>query len=59
MTLPISARLPWTGARDAQGHVTLRLVSDDLLEVTWTASHLSADMGLASGTAHLIRQRMP
>lgn len=56
---PRSVRLPWNGAREAQGHVTLRLVSDDVLEVTWTASHLSADLGLASGTAKLIRQRRP
>jgi hypothetical protein len=54
---PAAAQLPWTGAGDAQGNLAIRLISADQLEVSWTASHLSADLNLASGTAQLIRQR--
>ena len=56
---PVAAQLPWTGAGDAQGSMAIRLLSADQLEVSWTATHLSADLNLASGTAHLIRQREP
>ena len=52
-----STQLPWTGPGGAAGKVILRLVSADQLEVTWTANRLSSALGLASGTAQLIRQQ--
>lgn len=53
------ARFTWSGPGEARGQVTLRLLSPDFLEVSWLASQLSADLGLASGTAQLVRQREP
>jgi len=50
-------RLPWTGAGDSKGAVTLRLVSADQLFVSWTTTRLSADLNLASGMAQLTRQK--
>lgn len=53
------AQFDWSGPGEARGQVTLQLLSPDLLEVSWLASQLSADLGLASGTAQLMRQREP
>lgn len=55
---PIS-RFPWTGPGQSQGSVELNLVSADRIEVTWSATQLSADLNLASGSAQLLRQREP
>jgi hypothetical protein len=51
-------RYQWTGRSGARGEVQLVLVTSDSLRVTWFASEL-ADMGLASGSAILIRRREP
>ena len=53
------AQFPWIGPGASQGKVTLRLVSADQLEVTWSATQLSTELNLASGIAQLIRQREP
>ncbi len=53
------AQFPWTGPGAAQGEVTLRLLSGDQIEVNWSATQLSAELNLASGSAQLIRQREP
>jgi len=53
------AQFPWAGPGASQGKVTLRLISADRLEVTWSATQLSAELNLASGIAQLIRQREP
>lgn len=50
------ARLPWKGAGGAQGEVRLRLVTSTRLEVNWSATELGAEMGLAAGTAVLVRK---
>ena len=47
---------PWRGAGGSQGEVTLRLLSGNALEVTWSASQLGSDLGLVSGTATLVRK---
>jgi curved DNA-binding protein CbpA len=52
-----SAQFNWTSAGGAEGQVTLHLLSPDQLEVTWTASKLSADVNLAAGLVRLVRQR--
>ena len=51
--------LPWRGAGGARGEVTLRLVSENLLEVRWRAHRLSDELGLVSGSAALVRLRDP
>ncbi|MBI4873889.1 MAG: J domain-containing protein [Acidobacteria bacterium] len=53
------AILPWADAAGARGEIELNLVSRDSVEVTWRATHLSRHLGLASGTAVLVRRRDP
>jgi curved DNA-binding protein CbpA len=48
-----AGKFAWSGNGGAAGEVRLRLVSDTALEVTWSATSLSSQMGLASGTAVL------
>jgi hypothetical protein len=55
---PVST-LRWNGSGGAYGKVTLKLITDDSLEVAWTAARLSEDLGLISGTARLVRKRDP
>lgn len=54
-----SARLAWHGPGGAKGDLQLRLVSENTLEIGWAASELGKHLGLASGTAILIRRRDP
>ena len=56
---PELAKLPWTGAGGAKGEVRLQLVGDDTMDVKWTAFELGTQLGLASGTAVLVRRRDP
>ncbi len=56
---PGLATLPWTGAGGAKGEVRLQLVGDSAMDVKWTASELGTQLGLASGTAVLVRRRDP
>jgi hypothetical protein len=55
---PVST-LRWNGPGGAYGNVTLKLITDDSLEVAWTAARLSGGLGLISGTARLVRRRDP
>ena len=50
------AKLPWTGAGGAKGEVTMRLLESGVLEVTWEAHRMGAELGLISGTATLVRK---
>jgi hypothetical protein len=50
------AKLPWTGAGGAKGEVTMRLLENGALEVTWEANRMGAELGLISGTATLLRR---
>jgi hypothetical protein len=54
-----AADLTWTGAGGARGDLKMKLVSSNRLEITWTASDLGSQMGLASGTAILTRRQEP
>ena len=54
-----TANLVWTGAGGARGNLCLRLISANSLEVRWTAAELGTQMGLAAGTAVLIRRHEP
>jgi DnaJ domain len=49
-------RFSWTGAGGAQGDVSLRLIDNGALEVTWVATRMGADLGLVSGAATLVRR---
>lgn len=53
-----STQLQWSGS-DAKGEGQLKLLSRDSMEVTWWATDLGKGMGLASGTAVLIRRHEP
>ncbi len=48
---------PWSGPGGASGEVWLELESDGALRVSWLANQLGSQMGLASGSAVLVRQR--
>lgn len=52
-------RIPWTGAGGAKGEVNLRLLTANSLEVAWVAHDLGSSLGLAYGTAVLIRASDP
>ena len=54
-----SASLNWTGPGGARGEMQLRLLSRDSLEVRWAAVELGSQLGLASGSALLIRRQEP
>ena len=54
-----AASLPWAGDGGSRGEVRLRLVSSDSIEVRWFATELGNHLGLASGTAVLVRVREP
>jgi curved DNA-binding protein CbpA len=54
-----TANLLWSASGGARGEVQLRLVSENSLEVVWTATDMGKELGLASGTAILVRQREP
>jgi len=53
------ASLPWTGGGGSRGELQLRLVSENSLEVVWSASELGRYQGLTSGTAVLFRKPEP
>jgi hypothetical protein len=54
-----TADLPWTGAGGARGDLKLKLISRDKVELSWIATELGSQMGLASGTAILTRRQDP
>lgn len=51
-----TARFPWSALGRTKGDVQLRLVSENALEIVWTATQMEKEMGLVSGTAVLVRQ---
>jgi curved DNA-binding protein CbpA len=51
-----SVQLPWKGPGRAAGDVTLKLVSDTSIEVSWRANRLSDQLGLTAGKAILVRE---
>ncbi len=55
MTAPV-ANLTWTGAGGAHGLIHLKLISENAMEVQWSASDRGNGMGLVSGTAVLRRR---
>ena len=50
------AHLPWTGPNGERGLVTLHLLTNSAMEVTWVVSRLGNEAGLISGTATLVRK---
>lgn len=56
---PDLVRLAFAGAGGAKGVVRLKLLSQNRLEVVWTADELGASLGLGFGTAVLIRRQDP
>ncbi len=50
------AQFAWTGAGGSKGEVKLKLISDKSMEVVWVTTHLGKVLGLASGTAVLVRR---
>lgn len=54
-----TAEAPWTGAGGAKGNLKLKLISRDKVELSWIATELGSQMGLASGTAVLTRRQEP
>jgi len=54
-----SSRIPWTGPGGAKGEVKLKLLTANSMEVAWVAHDLGTSLGLAYGTAVLIRAAGP
>lgn len=50
-----SSRIPWTGPGGSTGEVKLKLLTANSMEVAWVAHDLGTSLGLAYGTAVLIR----
>ena len=50
------AEFSWTGMGGSKGEVKLKLISDKSMEVVWVTTHLGKVLGLASGTAVLVRR---
>jgi len=53
---PDGGRLHWAGPGGASGDISLRLLPNGAVEVTWVANEIGRDLGLISGTATLIRR---
>jgi len=51
-----AAVLEWSGGGGARGEVRLKLISENSMEVNWSATELGSSPGLAAGTAVLIRR---
>jgi hypothetical protein len=51
-----TAVLEWRGGGGARGEIRLKLLSENSMEVTWSATQLGSAPGLASGTAVLVRR---
>jgi len=54
-----AARLPWLGAGGSRGEVSLKLITQNTMEIAWIASDLGQTQGLGSGTAVLVRRHEP
>ena len=51
------ANLIWTGAGGSEGELKLSLLSRDSMKLDWIATALGTQLGLASGTAVLVRRQ--
>jgi plasmid stabilization system protein ParE len=51
-----AAVLEWQGGGGMRGEIRLKLLSENSMEVTWSATELGATPGLAAGTAVLVRR---
>jgi curved DNA-binding protein CbpA len=51
-----SAQLAFLGDGGAKGEVRIKLISDDSIEVKWSATDLGKSLGLSAGTAVLMRK---
>ena len=51
--------LPWTGPGGAAGRVSLKSMSENRIEVTWSADRLGTELGLISGRSMLVRRVDP
>ena len=51
-----AAVLEWRGGGGARGEIRLKLLSENSMEVSWSATQLGSSPGLASGTAVLVRR---
>jgi len=51
-----TAVLEWSGGGGARGEVRLKPISENSMEVNWSATELGSSPGLAAGTAVLIRR---
>lgn len=54
-----AARLPWLGEGGSRGEVSLKLITQNTIEIAWIASELGKTQGLGSGTAVLVRRHEP
>ena len=50
------ASLPWIGIGGPKGEVSLRLINNGALEVSWVATQMGEELGLITGTATLVRR---
>jgi hypothetical protein len=53
---PAAGSFEWIGTGNAKGKVSLHLLSNGALEVSWVAEQMGAELGLISGTATLVRK---
>jgi curved DNA-binding protein CbpA len=53
---PEVAVLEWHGGGGAHGEIRLKLLSENAMEVNWSAAELGSPPGLAAGTAVLVRR---
>jgi hypothetical protein len=51
-----SAKLPWHGEGGSQGQIEIKLLSPGEMELIWQATDFGQTLGLASGTAVLMRR---
>jgi DnaJ-like protein len=56
---PDTANLEWNNADGAYGRIEIYLLSENSMEVKWTATELGKSLELVSGSAVLIRRRGP
>lgn len=50
------AKMPWKGEGGSRGEVQIKLVSDNSIEIVWSATELGQSLALGSGTAVLMRR---
>jgi curved DNA-binding protein CbpA len=58
-TSPNAARLTWLGSGGSRVEVSLRLLTQNTIEIAWIANQLGTSLGLGSGTAVLVRRQEP